>query len=163
MRISRLIAVTVATSGCFLALTGTAVADTSRSATVGPITIPSVPVSVCVTAPGVARCLSTPPATTIKLNVAANLLTPTIGLTRPTITPIPCPAGTLGAAAAVATGSATLAVTGSVTATLAGLPPLTVPLVPVVGLPGKTLKIYACTNPHIGEEVQKPVIAGCGT
>jgi hypothetical protein len=29
-------------------LTGTAVADTSLSTTVGPVTIPSVPVSVCV-------------------------------------------------------------------------------------------------------------------
>jgi hypothetical protein len=146
MRISRMIAVTIAALGCFLALTGTALADTSLSATVGPITIPSVPVSVCVNAPGISQCVATPPATTIKLNVAATLLTPSIGLTRPTITPIPCPSGTSGAAAAVATGSATLAVTGSVTVTLAGLPPLTVPIVPVVGLPGKTLKIYACTG-----------------
>ena len=85
-------------------------------------------------------------ATTIKLNVAATLLTPSIGADAADHHAHPVSCGHEGAASAVATGSATLAVTESVTVTLAGLPPLTLPLVPSVGLPGKTLKIYACTG-----------------
>jgi hypothetical protein len=147
MRISRMIVVTVATFGCFLALTGTALADTSATATVGPVTIPHGPISACVSVLGGSpKCVSTPPATAVKLAVTAALATPVVAVTPPTITPIPCPSGTTGAAAAVSTGSALVAITGSVTVTLAGAPPLNVPIAPVVGLPNRTIKIYACTG-----------------
>jgi hypothetical protein len=65
MRGSRMIAVTVAAFGCCLALTGTALADTSLTVTVGPVTIPSVPVSAWVSVLGISKCVSTPPATTV--------------------------------------------------------------------------------------------------
>jgi hypothetical protein len=64
---------------------------------------------------GVSQCLSTPPATTIKLNAAATLLAPSIGADAADHHADPVSCGHEGAAAAVATGSATLAVTGSVT------------------------------------------------
>jgi hypothetical protein len=69
--ISRVIALAAGVFGGCVALTGTALADTSRTATVGLVTILSVPVSACVSGAGVAKCVSSP-----------------------SITPIPCPSGT---------------------------------------------------------------------
>lgn len=146
MRSTRALAVAIGIFGsCFL-FSGTAFADTSVTATVGPVTIPSVPVSACVSVLGVAKCVATPPAQTVKLTVTATSATPSIAVTRPTITPIPCPAGTSGVAAAVSTGSTIVTVTGAVTVNLAGLPPITVPVAPTVALPNKTVKVYACTG-----------------
>jgi hypothetical protein len=146
MRILRSIPVAVAAIGCCLALSGTAFADAAVSAAVGPVAIPSVPVSVCVTATGVDKCVATPPAQSVTVKVTATTLTPGAAVTPPMITKIPCPAGTSGAAAAVATGSAAVTVGGSVTVSLSPLPPVTVPVVPTVAQPGTTLKVYACTG-----------------
>jgi hypothetical protein len=146
MRIPRSIPVAMATLGCCLALSGTAFADSTVSATVGPVAIPSVPLSVCVTAPGLNKCIPTPAVKSVTLKVTATALNPSVGATPPTITKIPCPAGTNGAAAEIATGSSSVSVGGSVSATLSPLPPITVPLVPTVAAPGKTVKLYACTG-----------------
>ena len=147
MRILRSIPVAVAAIGCCLALSGTAFADgrgVGDGRTVAAI--PSVPVSVCVTAPGVDKCVATPPAQSVTLKVTATTLKPGAAVTPPMITKIRCPAGTSGAAAEVATGSAAVTVGGSVTVSLSPLPPVTVPVVPTVAQPGKTLKVYACAG-----------------
>ena len=146
MRIPRSIPVVVAAIGCCIALSGTAFADATVSSTVGPVTIPSVPVSVCVTTPGVNKCVSTPPAQSVTLKVTATVASPGAAVTPPTITKILCPAGTSGAAAEVATGSAAVTIGGSATVTLSPLPPVTVPVAPTVAQPGKTVKVYACTG-----------------
>ena len=146
MRVPRSIPVVVAAIGCCLVLSGTAFANATVSATVGPVTIPSVPVSVRVTAPGVDRTVSTPPAQSVTLKVTATALTPTAAVTPPSITRIPCPAGTSGAAAEIASGSAAVTAGGSVSVTLNNLPPVTVPVVPTVIQPGRTAKIFACTG-----------------
>jgi hypothetical protein len=146
MRIPRSIPVAAAAICCCLALSGTAFADSTVSATVGPVAVPSVPVSVCVTAPDVDKCVSTPPAQSVTLKVTATAVTPGAAVTPPTITKIPCPAGTNGTAAEVATGSAAVTVGGSVTVAPSPLPPVTVPVVPTVAQPGKTVKVYACTG-----------------
>lgn len=146
MRIPRSITVAATAIGCALVFSGTAFAAASVSSTVGPVTIPSVPVSVCVTAPGVNKCVSTPPAQSVTLKVTATAVNPGAVVTPPSITKIPCPAGTSGAAAEVASGSAAVTAGGTVTATVSPLPPVTVPLVPTVVQPGKTVKLYACTG-----------------
>ena len=139
-------AVAVAAIGCCVALSGTASADSAVSATVGPVTVPSVPVKVCVTAPGVDKCVATPPAQSVTLKVSAASVTPGAAVTPPSITKIACPAGTSGAAAAGATGSAAVSVGGSVTVALSGAPALTLPVAPTVVQPGRTVKVYACTG-----------------
>ena len=146
MRVPRSIPVVVAAIGCCLTLSGTAFAAATVSTTVGPVAVPSVPIAVRITAPGVDKTVSTPPAQSVTLKVTAAAVTPTTAVTPPSITRIPCPAGTSGAAAAVATGSAAVTVGGSVTVTLTGLPPVTVPVVPTVAQPGKTVNVYACTG-----------------
>ena len=144
MRIPRSAAVVVAAIGCCVALSGTAFADATVSSTVGPVTIPSVPVSVRVTAPGVDKVVSTPAAQSVTLKVTATALTPTVAVTPPKITKIACPSGTQGAAVEVASGSAAVTAGGTVTIGLNGTS-TTLPVVPAVVTPGKTAKIYACT------------------
>jgi hypothetical protein len=144
MRVPRTVPVVLAAIGCCMALTGTAFAAATASTTIGPIAIPSVPLSLCVTAPGVDKCVPTASATSVTLNVSATA--PAVGATAPTITKIPCPAGTSGAAAEVAAGASTVTVTGAVSVTVTGLSPITLPVAPAVAAPGKTVKVYACTG-----------------
>ena len=147
MRIVRSFVVALAAAGCSLALSGTAYAAPSVSTTVGPVTIPSVPLSVCVTAPAVGnKCVPTPAAQSVTLKVTATALNPSAATTAPMITKVPCPAGTSGAAAEVSTGSSAVTVGGTVTVTLTGLPPITVPVAPTVAQPNKTVTVYACTG-----------------
>ena len=147
MRIPRSVPVVVAAVGCCVVLSGTAVADAAVSTTVGPVAIPSVPLSLCVAAPGVSnKCVPTPSAQSVTLTVSATALTPAAGVTPPSITKIACPAGTSGAAAEVAAGSATATVTGSVGVTVTGLSPITLPVAPAVAAPGRTVKVSACTG-----------------
>jgi hypothetical protein len=147
MRIPRSVPVVVAAIGCCVALSGTAVADTAVSTTIGPVTIPSVPLSLCITVPGVPnKCVPTPSARSVTLTVSATALTPAAGTTPPTITKVACPAGTSGAAAEVATGSSTVTVVGTAAVTVTGLSPITLPIAPAVATPGRTVKVYACTG-----------------
>ena len=146
MRVPRSITVAATAIGCCLALSGTAFADAGVSSTVGPVTIPSVPVSVCVTAPGLNKCIATPAAQSVTLKVSATALQPGVAVTPPSNTNIPCPAATTGPAAAVASRSSAVTAGGSVTAAVSPLPPVTVPLAPTVVQPGKTVKVYACTG-----------------
>jgi hypothetical protein len=139
-------AAAVAAIGCSVALSGTAFADATVSATIGPVTIPSVPASVCVKAPGVDKCISLPAAKSVTLKVTAAALKPGVAVTPPSITKIACPAGTSGAAAEVSSGSAAVLAGGSATIALSGKPSITVPVVPAVVAPGKTAKVYACTG-----------------
>ncbi|MBW3645794.1 MAG: hypothetical protein KY441_09845, partial [Actinobacteria bacterium] len=79
-----------------VALTGSALADTTVTATVGPVVVPGVPVEICVEqtdAPeAVGDCVETPEALTVALTVSATVDTPEPEVVPPTITPIECPA-----------------------------------------------------------------------
>jgi hypothetical protein len=142
----------IAVSLCIgaLALTGTALADTTASLAVGPVPIPNVPVEVCVTQTdvpgGVKDCVTTPAGQSVSLVVNAQADTPTPVVKPPTITPIPCPAGTQGAAARVSTGSVSTTITGTVTIVLNNGTPTTIPIDLVVAPPGQTVTLFACAG-----------------
>jgi hypothetical protein len=133
-----------------IALSGTALADTTVTVTVGPVPIPGVPVEVCVTQTDVPEpvdeCVTTPPAQSVSLTVIVHVETPEPALVPPTVTPIPCPAGTQGVAAQVFTGSAAAAISGSVTVVLNDGTPVTIPIDEVVAGGGQTLTVFACAG-----------------
>ena len=149
----RRITAAVGTSVGVLALTGSALADTTLTATVGPVPIPRVPAQVCVVqtdlTPALNQCVQTPPGDTVALTVAVQVPTPTLALVPPTITPAQCPAGTQGVALKVNTGSAGATIGGTATVTLVvnGVPVTQqVPVNPVVAGPNQTVTVFACAG-----------------
>ena len=151
----RRITAAVATFIAVLALTGSALADTTVTATAGPVTIPAVPVEVCVVQGDVPvnECVETPGAQTITLTVVVNVPTPNVVVVPPTITPAQCPAGTEGVALRVNTGSAGATIGGSVTVTVVvnGMPVTqTIPINQVVAGPNQTLTVFACAGLNPG-------------
>jgi hypothetical protein len=152
MKLKRLTAVVASFVGV-LALTGSALADTTLTATVGPVAIQGVPVGICVVQGDlpvpVDECLETPPALTVSLRVVVQVPTSNPTVVPPTITPIPCPAGTQGVALRVNTGSGGATIGGTVTVTVIvnGLPVTQqIPLDEVVATPNQTVTIYACAG-----------------
>ncbi len=136
-----------------LALAGSALADTTVTATVGPVTVPRVPAEVCViqtdVTPALNECVQTPAAQTVTLNVVVQVPTPKLVLVPPTITPAQCPAGTEGVALKVNTGSAGATIGGSVTVSLVvnGEPVTqTIPINQVVAGPNQTVTVFACAG-----------------
>lgn len=126
-----------------LPLAGTAHAHAralTLTATAGPVTVPGVPVTVCVNS----DCLvSTPPATTVKLDVSVTLKK-AIG-TPPTIIPSRCPAGQFGVVLVIKTGTSSVTISGSVTVTVNGFPK-TIAIGPLTVGPNKTVTISACST-----------------
>lgn len=152
MSLKRITAVAVTFVGV-LALTGSALADTTITAEAGPVTVPGVPVKVCVnqTETGVNECVTTPGAQTVQLNVVVHVPTPTANITPPTVTPIQCPAGTEGVALQVNTGGADVTVGGTVTVTVLvnGVPTaetIAVPTTTVAGPTPRTVTVFACAG-----------------
>ena len=134
-----------------LALTGSALADTTLTATVGPVTVPGVPVEVCVVQGDVPvnECVETPTAQTVTLTVVVQVATPNVVVVPPTIAPAQCPAGTEGVALKINTGSVRATIGGSVTVTLVvnGMPTThSVPINQVVAGPDQTLTVFACAG-----------------
>lgn len=138
-----------------LALTGSALADTTVTASVGPVTIPGVPVQVCVVqtdvTPPVNECVTTPGAVTVDANVVVHVPTPAAAVTPPTITPVQCPAGTEGVALKVNTGGAALTNIGGtvvVNVLVDGVPSqqaISVGPIAVAG-PNQTVTLFACAG-----------------
>ncbi len=132
-----------------LALAGTALADTTVTLTVGPVALPNVPVEICVDQTDLPdpldECVTAPPAQSVSLTVIVHVDTPTPVLVPPTITPIPCPAGTQGVAARVSTGSAGATIGGFVTVIVNGTP-VTIRIDEVVAGGGQTVTIFACAG-----------------
>ncbi len=134
-----------------LALTASALADTTVRVTAGPVTIPGVPVEVCVVQGDVPvnECVETPGAQTVALTVVVQVATPDVVVVPPTITPAQCPAGTEGVALRVNTGSVGAAIGGSVTVTIVvnGIPTTqTIPINQVVVGPNQTVTVFACAG-----------------
>lgn len=130
------------------AMAGTAGATTvGVSATVGPVVVPEVPVTVCVDNNGSTTCQSTPSATTVSLAVSASVNSGAVTL--PTVTPGTCPLGSQGIALVVTSGSVGTVVSGSVILTVNGTS-TTIPVsVPAVG-PNQTVTVSACASPGVG-------------
>jgi hypothetical protein len=128
-------------------LGGEALATTTISATVGPVVVPAVPVSVCVDQSdlAVSECVSTPPAQDVTLTVTVTVGDVTPVLVPPTVTPILCPAGTQGVALQVFSWTVTATIAGSVAVSVNGAP-TTVPVGEVVTTPGQTVTIFACAG-----------------
>ena len=150
MKLRRVIAA-VGTFIGVLALTGSALADTTVTVTAGPVTVPEVPVEVCVVQGDVPvnECVETPGAQTVTLTVVVQVPTPNVVVVPPTVTPAQCPAGTQGVALKVNTGSAGATIGGSVTVTLVvnGMPVTqTIPISQVVAGPNQTLTVFACAG-----------------
>lgn len=126
-----------------LAMTGSAfAAPTTVSATVGPVGVPNVAVSVCVNA----NCTSTPVATTVALTVSVTVNPDAVVL--PTVTAGTCSNGQ-GVALVVTTGSIGTIISGSVSVTVNGTP--TVIPVPQTPAPAnQTVIVGACVSPGIG-------------
>jgi hypothetical protein len=136
-----------------IALTGSALADTTITLTAGPVTVPGVPVEVCVnqtdTPEPTNECVTTPEALTVALTVVAHVDTPEPEVVPPTITPIECPAGTDGVALRVDTGTAETAIGGSVTITLVvdgEVVSETIPIDEVIAGPQQTVTVFACAG-----------------
>lgn len=147
---------------------GPAAADTGTSVVIGPVPLPSVPAQVCVTQtstvpsgliPGllgtlgltgatqpVNRCVSTSGAGTISMKVDVTVASPTVAVTPPTVTRVPCPAGTYGVAGRVNAGSADVMAGGTVSVTLPGGRAFTVPVATGPVPAGKSLTLYGCTG-----------------
>lgn len=141
-RIRAVAAAVICTLGGAVALAAPAnAAPLTVSATVGPVAIPHVPVSVCVNS----TCVTTPAATTVSLTASVKVNLANLSL--PTITPTLCSNG-LGVAVVVHTGSlAGGVVTASVTLTVNGVP-TTIPLGIPSG-PNQTVTIGACASPGV--------------
>ncbi len=151
----RKLTVAVGTLMGVLALSGSALAGTTVTATVGPVTTPGVPVEVCVLQGDVAvnECVEAPGAQTVSLTVVVDVATPNLVVVPPTITPAQCPAGTEGVALKVNTGSAGTTIGGSVTVTLVvnGMPTTqTIPINQVVVGPNQTVTVLACAGVQPG-------------
>lgn len=112
------------------------------STTLGPIPVPSVPLSVCVNS----TCVSTPAATSVTLSATVSAS----GATVPLIAPGSCPAGSTGAAFTVNTlTAATVGISGSLSGTGVDGQPFSIPIGPVsqtlgTGTPG--IAVSACTT-----------------
>ena len=141
-----------------LALTGSALADTTVTATAGPVTVPGVPVEVCVVQGDVPvnECVETPGAQTVFLQVVVNVATPNVVVVPPTITPAQCPAGTEGVALRVTTGSAAATIGGSVavqvfTSLTGGIGTIqSIPIDEVAVGPNQTITVLACAGVEPG-------------
>ncbi len=137
-----------------LALAGTAFAagETGTTLMVGPVPIPSAPVSVCVTqndVPGhhIDTCVdATPPAQSVSLEVSVVAGTPIPGVKKPSLVQIACPAGTEGAAVQVTTGSVADTISGSATVVLNDGTPVTIPVHKVVAPAGQIVTVFACAG-----------------
>ncbi len=152
MKLRRLTAA-VGTFVGVLAFAGPALADTTITATAGPITLPRVPAEVCVVqtdvAPALNECVETPPAQTVTLTVVVHVPTPNLVLVPPTIEPAQCPSGTQGVALKVNTGAVGATIGGSVTVTLVlnGVPVTQqIPINQVVAGPNQTVTVFACAG-----------------
>lgn len=121
-----------------LPFAGTASALTV-SGSVGPVPVPSVPVTLCVNA----NCVSTPAATTVQLNASVTLTT-ALGLP-PTVTPALCPPGQFGPALVITTGTSSATIGASVTVLVNGVP-RTFTVGPITVDPSKTVTINACST-----------------
>jgi hypothetical protein len=111
-------------------------------ATVGPIPLPKVPLQVCVGS----TCVDTPAATSLKLDIGVKVATPGLVLVPPTVLPVPCPGGALGAGVKVTAGSAGAVLSGKVTVTASGAPPVVVPLDKTLAAGSPPLTINACVG-----------------
>jgi hypothetical protein len=111
-------------------------------ATVGPIPLPKVPLKVCVGS----TCVDTPAATSLKLDLGVKVATPGLLLVPPTVLPVPCPGGGLGAGVKVTPGSAGAVLSGRVTVTASGAPPVVVPLDRTLAAGSPPLTINACVG-----------------
>ncbi len=154
MKLTRRLGAAVASFVGVLALTGPALADTTLTAQAGPVTIPEVPVDVCVdqTDVPVDECVTTPGAQTVQINLVVTVPTPPAPTVNPpTITRTQCPAGTEGVALSVNTGSASLTTIGgtvTVTVVVDGVPTtqtITIPTTTVNG-PNRTVTVFACAG-----------------
>ena len=119
--------------------TATGAAPISLNAVVGPLPVPSVPVTVCVSpGPG---CVATPSATSVTLSTSVTV----DGLGLPMITAGLCPAGELGAAFNIASGATNVTIGGTAAFTVTSLPsPLVIPIGPVTIGPGANGTVSAC-------------------
>ena len=112
----------------------------SLNAVVGPLPVPSGPVTVCVSpGPG---CVTTPSATSVTLSTS---VTVDGGLGLPMITAGLCPAGELGSAFNIASGATKATIGGTAAFTVTSLPsPLVIPIGPVTIGPGANGTVSAC-------------------
>ena len=109
------------------------------TATVGPVSVPAVPVKVCVDS----TCVSGPAASTVTLTASATAgvdVNPTV--VPPSITPGTCSAGT-GAVLVVNTGSVGATIQGLVKLTVNGTTQ-TIPIAQTIATPNKTVTVSAC-------------------
>jgi hypothetical protein len=112
------------------------------TAAVGPIPLPKVPLKVCVGT----TCVATPAATSLKLDIGVKVGAPGLVLLPPTVLPVPCPGGALGAGVRVTAGSAGAVLSGKVTVTANGAPPVVVPLDRTLAPSSPPLTINACVG-----------------
>jgi hypothetical protein len=172
MRFSRsfpIVAAAAVAMGLFAA--GPASADTGTSVVLGPVPLPSVPAQVCVSQTAIAtpsglipgllgglgltgapattpvtKCYSTPGAGSVSMTIDVKALTPTVAVTPPTVTRVPCPAGTSGIAGRINSGSADVKAAGTVTVTLPGGRVTQVPVGTGTIPAGKSLTLYGCSG-----------------
>ena len=124
------------------AVTGVA-ATTTVSASAGPVTVPGVPLSVCVNG----HCVSTPAAQTVSLSITATATNNPV-VVPPLVVPVACPPGQRGVGFAVSSISGgTVSVSGAVIVSVNGTP-TAIPVGPISGpaVPGQTTTITACTT-----------------
>ena len=145
-RLVRFLAATACLLGA-LSLTGSALAATTVTATVGPVPLPAVPVQVCVVQgdAGVNECVTGPAAQSLTLTLAVNVAQVTPVIVPPTVVPAQCPAGTEGVALKVNTGSAAATISGSVTVIVNGQP-VTIPINQTAAGPNQTVTVLACAG-----------------
>jgi hypothetical protein len=153
-----------------IALTGFARADTTVTATAGPVAVPGVPLEICVrqddTPETVDECVITPEAQTVALTVVAHVASPEADIVPPTITPIECPSGTEGVALRATTGNTDTTIGGFATATVLVDGTVVTETIPVddvnVG-PEQTVTVFACAGAEPGvpvPEVPEPEVPG---
>jgi hypothetical protein len=156
-----------------IALTGFARADTTVTATAGPVAVPGVPLEICVrqddTPEPVDECVITPEAQTVALTVAAHVASPEADIVPPRITPIECPSGTEGVALRTTTGNTDTTIGGSVTVTVlvdGTVVTETIPVDDVMVGPEQTVTVFACAGAEPGvpvpgvPEVPEPEVPG---
>jgi hypothetical protein len=125
-----------------LALAGTAAAAPPVHVVLGPLPVPHVPVSACVGS----TCITTPPATSVTVDVGATLARPGVGLGLPLVLPMPCSGGRAGLSLRVTPGLASATLSGSISVKVNGGSVVSLPIDRTVGAGTPPLTISACAG-----------------
>ena len=105
---------------------------------VGPVIVPTLPVTVCLDL----TCVPVPIATVVAVGLS---LTESVTALPPTVTTLPCPAGETGTVEVINSGGAIVAVGGSIFAVVDGIVDV-IPIGPVVLPVTHTIIVSACST-----------------